>query len=494
MGGFGDGCYRWGAGDLPEPIRGVFPDDRLMRPARLPDGFGIRLDPKVRTYSGGRVLIGGSPTRMLKLAPTAAAMIGDGFLEVVDHQSAAVARHLLDSGVANPRPMSTPSAADVTVVIPVKDNVAGIERLLPVLKDLAVIVVDDGSDVPLDPRRDYLGTGTVTVVRHEYARGPSSARNTGLRSAQTCFVAFLDSDVIPRAGWLELMLGHFSDPGVALVAPRIVALDPYGTSLARYESMRSSLDLGRKEAAVKSGSPVSYVPSAAMIVRRDVALDCEGFDENLEVAEDVDFCWRLQSAGWRLRYEPVANVAHDHRVQFGKWFSRRAFYGTGAAPLAARHPGSVPPMAMSVSTLFACVAAATLTKSGLAGALGALLFTVFRLRKMFTGLTQPTRIAAILTVQGFVGGFWQLASAMCRHYWPVTLLAVISSRKIRRLAIAAAVSEGLVDWYRHRESGGLGPVRYVLFKRADDVAYGFGLWRGAIEARDLAALKPRITK
>lgn len=494
MGGFGDGCYRWGAGDLPEPIRGVFPDDRLMRPARLPDGFGIRLDPKVRTYSGGRVLIGGSPTRMLKLAPTAAAMIGDGFLEVVDHQSAAVARHLLDSGVANPRPMSTPSAADVTVVIPVKDNVAGIERLLPVLKDLAVIVVDDGSDVPLDPRRDYPGTGTVTVVRHEYARGPSSARNTGLRSAQTCFVAFLDSDVIPRAGWLELMLGHFSDPGVALVAPRIVALDPYGTSLARYESMRSSLDLGRKEAAVKSGSPVSYVPSAAMIVRRDVALDCEGFDENLEVAEDVDFCWRLQSAGWRLRYEPVANVAHDHRVQFGKWFSRRAFYGTGAAPLAARHPGSVPPMAMSVSTLFACVAAATLTKSGLAGALGALLFTVFRLRKMFTGLTQPTRIAAILTAQGFVGGFWQLASAMCRHYWPVTLLAVISSRKIRRLAIAAAVSEGLVDWYRHRESGGLGPVRYVLFKRADDVAYGLGLWRGAIEARDLAALKPRITK
>lgn len=482
-----------GAGDLPEPIRGVFPDDRLMRPARLPDGFGIRLDPKVRTYSGGRVLIGGSPTRMLKLAPTAAAMIGDGFLEVVDQQSAAVARHLLDSGVANPRPMSTPSASDVTVVIPVKDNVAGIERLLPVLKDLAVIVVDDGSEVPLDPRRDYPGTGTVTVVRHEHARGPSSARNTGLRSAQTRFVAFLDSDVIPRAGWLELMLGHFSDP-VWLWWRRELW---HSIRTGRHwlgTSMRSSLDLGRKEAAVKSGSPVSYVPSAAMIVRRDVALDCEGFDENLEVAEDVDFCWRLQSAGWRLRYEPVANVAHDHRVQFGKWFSRRAFYGTGAAPLAARHPGSVPPMAMSVSTLFACVAAATLTKSGLAGALGALLFTVFRLRKMFTGLKQPTRIAAILTAQGFVGGFWQLASAMCRHYWPVTLLAVITSRKIRRLALAAAVSEGLVDWYRHREEGGLGPVRYVLFKRADDVAYGFGLWRGAIEAQDPAALKPRITK
>jgi hypothetical protein len=113
---------------------------------------------------------------------------------------------------------------------------------------------------------------------------------------------------------------------------------------------------------------------------------------------------------------------------------------------------------------------------------------------MFNGLSQPTRIAAILTAQGFVGGFWQLASAMCRHYWPVTLLAVIASRRIRRLAVAAAVTEGLVDWYRHREPGGLGPVRYVFFKRADDIAYGAGLWRGAFDARDWAALKPRITK
>lgn len=501
-GGFGDDHYRMGAGGPGRCHVGHccyvrhcdVHYDHLMRPARLPDGFGVRLDPKVRMYSGGRVLIGGSPTRMLKLAPTAAAMIGDGFLEVVDHRSAAVARHLLDSGVANPRPMSTPSAADVTVVIPVRDNQAGVERLLPVLKDLTVILVDDGSDVPLQLHDPCPGTGSVTVVRHERAQGPSAARNSGLRSAHTLFVAFLDSDVIPRAGWLELMLGHFSDPGVALVAPRIVALDPYGTALARYENMRSSLDLGRKEAAVKSGSPVAYVPSAALIVRRDVALECDGFDERLHVAEDVDFCWRLQSAGWRLRYEPVAHVAHDHRVQFGRWFSRRVFYGTGAAPLAVRHPGAVPPLAMSSSMLFACLAAATLSRAGLVGALGALLFTGYRLRAMFVGLSQPTRIAAILAARGFVGGFWQIASAMCRHYWPVTLLAVVASRRIRRLAVAAAVGEGLFDWYRHREPGGLGPLRYLFFKRVDDLAYGAGLWRGAVEARDGAALKPRITK
>ncbi|MGF7119735.1 mycofactocin biosynthesis glycosyltransferase MftF [Rhodococcus sp. TAF43] len=463
-----------------------------MQHARLPDGFGIRIDPKVRAYSGGRVLIGGSPMRMLKLAPAAAAMIGDGYLEVVDSQTAVVARRLLDSGVANPRPMATPSPSDVTVVVPLRDNVDGIARLVPALKGLNVVVVDDGSRTPLE-LPDLSGcTAHVTLLRHETSRGPAAARNTGLRSAETPFVAFLDSDVLPKTGWLERMLGHFSDPAVALVAPRIVALEPEGSMLARYEHARSSLDLGRKEAAVRSGSPVSYVPSAAMLVRRDVLVEVGGFDESMHVAEDVDLCWRLQEGGWRLRYEPVAHVAHDHRVSFGKWFTRKLFYGTGAAPLAARHEGMVPPVSMSKWTLFAVLAAATCTRIGLLGSIATLLVTMLRLRRTFRELDQPTRIAAILAARGFVGGVWQLASAMCRHYWPVTLLAVLLSRRIRRLAFVVAVTEGVVDWSTHREPGGLGPVRHTAFKRLDDVAYGAGLWQGAARARDLRALTPRI--
>jgi len=463
-----------------------------MHEPRLPDGFGIRIDPKVRAYSGGRVLIGGSPMRMLKLAPAAAEMIGDGYLEVVDSQTAVVARRLLDSGIANPRPMSTPSPSDVTVVVPLRDNVDGIARLVPALRGLEVIVVDDGSAVPLE-LPDLSGcTAHVTLLRHERSRGPAAARNTGFRAAKTPFVAFLDSDVVPRTGWLERMLGHFSDPAVALVAPRIVALEPEGAALARYEHTRSSLDLGRKEAAVRSGSPVSYVPSAAMLLRRDVLVEAGGFDESMHVAEDVDLCWRLQEAGWRLRYEPVAHVAHDHRVSFGKWFTRKMFYGTGAAPLAARHDGMVPPVAMSKWTLMSVLAAASCTRIGLLASLTTSLVTVLRLRRTFADLDQPTRIAAVLAARGFGNGAWQLASAMCRSYWPVTLLAMLVSRRIRRLVLTVAVAEGVVDWATHREPGGLGPVRHTAFKRLDDVAYGAGLWQGAIRARDLRALEPRI--
>ena len=67
----------------------------------------------------------------------------------------------------------------------------------------------------------------------------------------------------------------------------------------------------------------------------------------MHVAEDVDLVLRLHAAGWRLRYEPTARVAHDHRTSLRAWWLRKAFYGTGAAPLALRHRGAVPPMVLS---------------------------------------------------------------------------------------------------------------------------------------------------
>ena len=417
-----------------------------MPDSRLPDGFGVRLDPAVRIFSDGRVLIGGSPTRMLTLAPAAAAMVDDGFLQVVDPQSAAVARRLLDSGVAHPRPTSSPTSRAVTVVVPVKDNATGLARLLSVLRGLDVIVVDDGSESPVAAPAVSGQVGTVTVLRHDASRGPAAARNTGMNAATTDFVAFLDSDVVPRPGWLEVALGHFSDPAVAMVAPRIVALAPDGGHLARYEHARSSLDLGRKEGPVRAGSAVSYVPSAAMLVRRQALDECGGFDESMHVAEDVDLCWRLTESGWRLRYEPVAHVAHDHRISFRKWFGRKVFYGTGAAPLAARHHGLVPPVAMSVWTLLAVLLAATGTRFGLLAALATQAVTVGRLRRTFRDLDQRERIAVTLTAQGAVGGAWQLASALCRHYWPVTVLAAAMSRRVRRAVLAVAVAEGVADW------------------------------------------------
>ncbi|WP_227997146.1 mycofactocin biosynthesis glycosyltransferase MftF [Nocardia australiensis] len=461
-----------------------------MRHDRLPDGFGVRIDPRVRAYSGGRILIGGSPARLLRLAPEAAEMIGDGYLEVDGPKSAVVARRLLDSGVGNPRPRLLPSPKDVTVIVPLHNNVDGLIRLLAALRGHNVIVVDDGSDQPVRIPDNRGARCRVTVLRHDRKQGPAAARNAGLRAATTDFVAFLDSDVVPRSGWLEVMLGHFSDPEVALVAPRIVALDAESNALARYEHTRSSLDLGRRESAVQSRGLVSYVPSAALLVRRHALLAEGGFDESMQVAEDVDLCWRLEREGWRLRYEPAAHVAHDHRISFRAWFGRKLFYGTGAAPLGERHSGAVSPLSLPSWTVVAAMLFATLSKWGVFGGLLTLATALVRLRRVFAELDNPTRIAAIYLSRGFFAGIWRLASAMCRHYWPVTMLAMLASRRIRQIAVTMAIADGLADWFTHRDAGGLDPFRYVAYKRVDDIAYGTGLWVGAFRARSLKALKP----
>ena len=50
------------------------------------------------------------------------------------------------------------------------------------------------------------------------------------------------------------------------------------------------------------------------------------------------------------------------------------------------------------------------------------------------------------------------------------------------------VADGLVAWWPHR--GRSGPFRHVLVRRLDDLAYGAGLWTGAVRARDPRALLP----
>ena len=98
-------------------------------------------------------------------------------------------------------------------------------------------------------------------------------------------------------------------------------------------------------------------------------------------------------------------------------------------------------------------------------------------------------------------GLWsaalQMASALCRHYWPLALLAATVSRQFRRVVLVAAVMDGVVDWLGRRDARGddaepIGLLTYLVLKRVDDLAYGLGLWWGVLRERNLRALKPQI--
>src|ERR1700712_4827731 len=413
---------------------------------RLPDGFAVQVDRRVGLLGEGSGLLGGSPTRLLRLAPAAQTMLNCGRLEVHDAQSAQLARTLLDATVAHPRPATGPSHRDVTIVIPVRDNAFGLTRLVGALRGLCVIVVDDGSVAPIQIS-DFDGLHcNLQVLRHAESRGPAAARNSGLAACNTDFVAFLDSDVVPRRGWLVALLGHFCDPAVALVAPRIVGLHDPENLMARYEAVRSSLDLGLREAPVVPYGTVSYVPSAAIICRRSALNEVNGFDEDLRSGEDVDLCWRFIEAGARLRYDPIPLVGHDHRTELREWFARKAFYGTSAAPLSIRHPGKTAPLVISGWTLLVWI---LLSMGSGIGYLASTIVALFTGRRIANSLrtvdTEPKEVAAV-AAQGLWAAALQLASAICRHYWPIALVAAIFFRRCRQVVLVAAVMDGVVDW------------------------------------------------
>jgi len=230
---------------------------------------------------------------------------------------------------------------------------------------------------------------------------------------------------------------------------------------------------------------------------------------------------RLHAAGWRLRYEPAARVAHQHRVRPVGWWTRKAFYGTGAAPLALRHPGSVPPLVLAPWAAAVCVLVGVQRRPGLLGATGVTAMAWWRLRRTLTPaggarLREPGRVAALLIGLGLVSAANQAAGLLVRHWWPAAAVGCLLSRRVRRAVLVAALAEGLADWYRHRpgpvgragpggadradradgadEAVRLDPVRYLLAHRADDLGYGAGLWWGAARSRTLAPLRPELTR
>jgi mycofactocin glycosyltransferase len=366
----------------------------------VPAGLRLRPDAGARLVAGGSVLVGGSPVRVLRLTPAGARQVASWFAGTPVPAAAAarrLARRLLDAGIAHPGfgaappgafavpgaaavpgAFAVPGAAAVTVVIPVRDRHAELDRCLAGLHAPApagsgehcaprVIVVDDASADPAAIAAIAARRGAAVI--HRLANGgPGASRNTGLAAAETDLVAFLDSDCVPKPGWLGRLLPHFADPAVGAVAPRIVPHQAGASWLARYEGASSTLDMGARPSIVRPGARVSYVPGAALVVRRCAAGD--GFRAGMYVGEDVDFVWRLAGAGWRVRYEPEAVMGHDHRVTFRAWFARRADYGTSAAALEDLHPGAVRPLYASWWTAGAW-AAALAGRPGAAAALTA---------------------------------------------------------------------------------------------------------------------------
>jgi mycofactocin system glycosyltransferase len=456
---------------------GMTPND--PKPDGLPAGALLTVDGTVRRFDGGRALLGGSPLRVLRLTEAGVRLVNawaDGE-PVAAGPGQQLARRLVEGGLAHPHYPAEYASRDVTAVIPVRGaDPRELRATLTAEGVAAILVVDDGSPVRIPN----------AAVRHDRPRGPAAARNAGWLRAGTDLVAFIDADCRPERGWLDPLLPHFTDPRVVAVAPRI-ASEPGPSLLARYEAARSSLDLGPLPGPVRPGSRTSYVPTAALLVRRAALENAGGFDELLRYGEDVDLVWRLVQRGHSVRYEPASTVWHAPRPSLPAWLVQRYRYGTSAAPLADRHGRAVAPVRVSRWSAAAWTLAATgRPLTGVLTAAGTAALLPRKLRP--TGV--PARDALSLAARGHLyAGSW-LAGAALRAWWPAMAILAARNRRARRV-LAASTVPYVLQWRQDRPPLPLAP--YVALRLADDLAYGAGVWAGCWRHRSAAALRPDLS-
>jgi GT2 family glycosyltransferase len=213
---------------------------------------------------------------------------------------------------------------NLTIIIPNFNGKELLEKNLPKVIDAKqnkkngikeIIVVDDAST---DESVKYLRENfarKIRIIVHKKNRGFANTINTGVRMAKGEFVCLLNSDVIPSNNFLAEISKDFSDEKVFGVS-----LHEKGFGYAKGKFSNGFI--------VHQGMPESnkvqesfWASGGSSVLRRDIFMELKGMDEELLSPfywEDVDLCYRAQKRGYKILWEPRANVIHEHEATMKK--------------------------------------------------------------------------------------------------------------------------------------------------------------------------------
>ena len=163
----------------------------------------------------------------------------------------------------------------------------------------------------------------VEVIRSRENLGFSGGHNLALARARGRYRLILNPDTRIDPGALGVMV-DFADrnPAVGAVGPRLEdgrgnlerswGGSPGTLPLISHKLLLHRLFPYRRLARLRSGAAdVGWVTGACLMVRREAAEAAGPLDDGMFMChEDVEWCMRLRSAGWRVVYLPQSRVVH----------------------------------------------------------------------------------------------------------------------------------------------------------------------------------------
>jgi glycosyltransferase involved in cell wall biosynthesis len=195
-------------------------------------------------------------------------------------------------------------------------------------KEYEIIVINDGStDKTIQVLEQYLPY--IKLVNQEN-KGPGAARNAGIYSAMGDFLVFLDADdlILPRK--LEAQIEYLEKfPGID-----IVYSNGYYSKTDSSGSIRKRLFTETGYLRKELGTPLESLnilavqnafPLHAAMVKKQLVVDADGFDETLLALEDWDLWYRLAQTSTfgyldlplvEYRYVPLGLSSNSFRQKF----------------------------------------------------------------------------------------------------------------------------------------------------------------------------------
>lgn len=219
-----------------------------------------------------------------------------------------------------------------------------------------IIIVDNGS-VDGSGETARAEFPQTILLRNEINRGFAAAVNQAWRTARGELILLLNSDTRVLPGELPRVVAYMrGNPKVGIVGPALVYDDMRPQrSFASIPSLiqeivpRFLLELvaparhGGKTWGSRVPEVVESLIGAAILVRRTVLEDLEGFDERFFFfLEETDFSKRARQQGWQVIFFPSARIVHYQGKTVGaNWVKGRIEYNISLDKFIRKHHGAV---------------------------------------------------------------------------------------------------------------------------------------------------------